>query len=81
MYREWLTYKDFDKISNERRQFKKICPCSHPVWIYPKKGWNVCDHCGRKIFLDEEKQKEHDKQQREYDNKKMIERLKNERGI
>lgn len=29
----------------------KICKCGHSVAIYNKEGKEICNHCGRLVFL------------------------------
>ena len=29
----------------------KICKCGHSVAIYNKEGREICNHCGRLVFL------------------------------
>lgn len=57
-----LGSKEEQRLIDVRMQFKRTCTCGHTMAIYPtmKKDYIVCSWCGRKVFKDIERQKEHD---------------------
>lgn len=56
-------FKDEAKLQSELSNHKRKCSCGHSATMPPtyKKDYAICTWCGKKIFKDIEKQKEHDK--------------------
>lgn len=51
------------KLEDERIKYRKKCSCGHTMVVLPtlKKDYVVCSWCKKKVFKDDEKQKEHDR--------------------
>ena len=51
-----LKDKEEDKIAEAKREATVLCKCSNrvPFHVFNKKGWAVCNYCGRKVLKPKE---------------------------
>lgn len=61
---EYTSFKEMNKYLNEMSRYKRKCRCSHIKTVLPphinKKGYEICDWCGRRIYYDKDEQKRYD---------------------
>lgn len=54
------------------KKLAKVCKCGHSITIWNKKGYIVCDWCGRLVFANEKIEKEYRQKETLYKLKKEL---------
>ena len=60
------------KKTEALQPYMKKCKCGHTLTITNKYGRKICKWCGRMIYLDDNRQKEHDEELQKHNFKSKI---------
>lgn len=47
---EYLTFRELEKLNNERTQNRVLCKCGHSMLINNKEHRAICSHCNNFVF-------------------------------